>query len=227
MTRTLRIDPHVHTRFSYDSSAPVEAVLEHAAAAGLDGLVVTDHDAIEGSRLAVEQAGDFGLVALPGVEVSTAHGHLLALGVTERPDPHRPLGETIDAVRDAGGVAVVPHPFRRTSHGVRRSNLTDPDAVETFNACTLLSYRNRQAAAYADRNELPGIGSSDAHTPSAVGDGFTTVEVADSGHRTDVDPVAILDGIRAGRTTAHGNRASVRRYLNKYAVNAWLAAARR
>jgi predicted metal-dependent phosphoesterase TrpH len=42
--RTVRFDPHVHTAASYDSTAPVEAVLEHAREAGLDALAVTDHD---------------------------------------------------------------------------------------------------------------------------------------------------------------------------------------
>jgi predicted metal-dependent phosphoesterase TrpH len=114
----LRIDTHVHTGASYDAFPTVEAVLTRAAEIGLDGVVVTDHDTIHASLDAVERAPAYGLLALPGVEVSTADGHLLAIGVEERPRAGDPLRATVDAVHDAGGVAVVPHPFQRSRHGV-------------------------------------------------------------------------------------------------------------
>jgi predicted metal-dependent phosphoesterase TrpH len=216
---TVRFDPHVHSAASYDAAVPVDRLLERAASVGLDAVAVTDHDAIESSLRAVERAPDYGLVAVPGVEVSTADGHLLALGVETRPDPGRSLPVTVDAVRSLGGVAVVPHPFQRSRHGASASAIedADPDAVEVHNAHTLLGVRNEQARAFARRHEFPGVGASDAHSASLVGRGYTEVRVAGS---LTVD--ALLDGIRAGRTTPGGRRTSAGQLLRKYLVNASL-----
>jgi predicted metal-dependent phosphoesterase TrpH len=220
--RTFRVDPHVHTEGSWDSREAVEDVLFAAADSSLDGLAVTDHDVIEHSLYAVERAPDFGLFAIPGVEVSTVDGHLLALGVEETPPEGRSFGWTVDWVHERDGVAVVPHPFRLSSHGVGRDTLRahpEVDAIETFNACTVFGYRNRQARAFASRHDCPRVGSSDAHRADRVGDGFTRVHV-----EPGTDPVSdyapVLAAIRDGRTSAHGRRSSVRSYVAKYAVNA-------
>jgi hypothetical protein len=77
---TVTIDPHVHSEGSYDAHEPVELLLEQASDIGLDGIVVTDHDTIAESLRAAELAPEYGLIGIPGVEVSTAAGHLLAIG---------------------------------------------------------------------------------------------------------------------------------------------------
>jgi predicted metal-dependent phosphoesterase TrpH len=215
---TLRFDPHVHSAASYDADTSVEELLERAASVGLDAVAVTDHDAIEASLRTVERAPDYGLLAVPGVEVSTADGHLLALGVETRPDPGRSLPVTVDAVRSLGGVSVVPHPFQRSRHGASASAIedADPDAVEVHNAHTLLGVRNGQARAFARRHGFPGVGASDAHTASLVGRGYTTVRV--DARTTD----ALLHGLRAGWTTPGGRRTTAGQLLRKYLVNAAL-----
>src|SRR6056297_2876248 len=117
---TITIDPHVHSEGSYDGHEPVEFLLEQASDIGLDGIVVTDHDTIAESLRAAELAPQYGLVGIPGVEVSTAAGHLLAIGVEERPEPHQPLDETVEWIRDAGGTAVVPTRFSGLATGFGR-----------------------------------------------------------------------------------------------------------
>lgn len=84
-TRTVRFDSHVHTAASYDSTAPIGVVLERASEAGLNAVAVTDHDTMAGAREAVDRNAD-GVTVVPGVEVSAADGHLLALGVSSCPD---------------------------------------------------------------------------------------------------------------------------------------------
>jgi predicted metal-dependent phosphoesterase TrpH len=214
--RPLRIDCHVHTAASFDSTAPVGAVLDAAAASGLDGLVVTDHDRIDAALEARDRAAGDELVVLPGVEVSTADGHLLAVGVAERPRAGRSLAATVDAVRERGGVAVVPHPFQRSRHGAAAAAIDDCDGVETFNAHTVTGVRNWQADRFAARHGYPRFGGSDAHEPGFVGAGYTAVDA------TARTAEAVLAAMRDGRTRAAGSRASVRRYVGKLAANAYL-----
>ncbi|RDI72187.1 CehA/McbA family metallohydrolase [Halopelagius longus] len=217
--RTLRFDPHVHSEGSYDCETPVEAILERAAAAGLDAVAVTDHDEIDESLRAAELAPVYGLVGIPGVEVSTAEGHLLALGVESVPETGRSLAETARRVADAGGVSVVPHPFQRSRHGARRRAIDGAavDAVEVYNAHTLTGLRNGQARSYADARSIPGVGGSDAHGPALVGRAYTVVGVP---RGKEADPEAVLDAVAAGRTAVRGERTTARQYLEKYATNA-------
>ena len=132
---TLSVDLHTHSEGSYDARAPVESVLGQARSVGLDAVIVTDHDRINQSLKAAALAPAYGLVGIPGVEVSTAHGYLRAIGVEECPPIRRPLAETIEAVRELGGAAVVPHPFQSSRHGVRRRRLKRCvcDAIEVYN----------------------------------------------------------------------------------------------
>jgi predicted metal-dependent phosphoesterase TrpH len=219
--RRVAIDPHVHSVGSYDCSTPVEQVLEAAAVAGLDAVAVTDHDTVEASLRASELAPDHGLLAVPGVEVSTGDGHLLALGVNEALEPGRPLAETAAEVRDRGGVAIVPHPFQRSRHGAAAGAIANVDAVETYNAHTLVGLRNRQAARFADRRGYPVTGGSDAHNPTLVGRAYTELVVeADAD-----DPLAasdVIEAIQAGRTAPRGRRTPVGHLVRKYARNAAL-----
>jgi predicted metal-dependent phosphoesterase TrpH len=105
-----RVDPHVHSAASYDGRNPPELLLEQAAAVGLDAVVITDHDRIGASVRAAELAPEYGLVGIPGAEISTAHGHLLGIGIEALPGPGRPMEETVEAVRDLGGPRSSPTP---------------------------------------------------------------------------------------------------------------------
>lgn len=216
---TLRIDPHVHSIDSFDARAPAELLLAQARAVGLDGVVVTDHDAIEESLRAAALAPEFGLVGIPGVELSTADGHLLAIGVEERPDAGRPLSESVAQVREMGGVAVVPHPFQRSRHGVRRRDLLDCDAVEAFNAWSVTGYRNWRARAFAERRGYPTLGASDAHSVAMVGRAYTEITIDDATTtRADVDGDRLLAAIRDGATALEGRRTPLARCLATYAA---------
>lgn len=217
MSRTaLRIDPHVHSDASYDGHDPVELLLEQAAEIGLDGIVVTDHDVIHASLRAAELAPEYGLLGIPGVEVSTAVGHLLAIGVVEMPPRRAPLEETVDWVRDHGGVAVVPHPFQRSRHGIPRRHLVDCDAVEVFNSWLFTGFRNRRARRFAAEHDYPALAASDAHSVPHVGRAYTELVLPDT-ERSDLDGEAVLDAVRSGTMRMRGRRqpipASARHYV--------------
>ncbi|QLD85924.1 PHP domain-containing protein [Natronomonas halophila] len=214
---TLEVDLHVHSEASYDGHEPVELILEHAADIDLDAVVITDHDTIGASIEAAEMAADYGLVGVPGVEVSTADGHLLAIGIEEMPAPGRPMVETVEEVQAAGGVAVVPHPFQRTRHGVRKRRLkhVDPDAIETFNAWLFTGYRNRRARRYATKYGYPAVGGSDAHSLLTVGRAYTEITIDKP--VPDIDSDDIVAAIREGDTGVRGHRASIKRATGHYA----------
>ncbi len=219
----LSIDPHVHSEGSYDGSEPVELILEHASDIGLDGVVVTDHDEIEESLYAAELAPEYGLVGIPGVEVSTAAGHLLAIGVEERPERGRSFEATVTGIREQGGVAVVPHPFQRSRHGVRRKNVGDCDGIEVYNSMVFTGYRNRRARTFAEEHDYPRFGASDAHSIRNVGRAYTDVALPDVDAGTPPGEIAtedVLSALRAGETDIRGKRTPVHRSTRQYTKGA-------
>ena len=49
LAAVLSVELHTHSALSHDGRDPVDALLARAEDVGLDGLAVTDHDAIEAS----------------------------------------------------------------------------------------------------------------------------------------------------------------------------------
>jgi predicted metal-dependent phosphoesterase TrpH len=200
----LSVELHTHSSLSYDGRDPVDLLLEQAAAVGLDAIAITDHDELDASLDAVEKAPEYGLVGIAGMEVTSAAGHVLAFGIDELIPAGLSFDETLDRIRDQGGVAVVPHPFQKSRHGVAphitRDQLASADAIEVYNSRLLTGLANRRAEKFAAKRGLPMTAGSDAHISEMVGQAITEVatEERDSG--------AILDAIAEGRTSYIGSR---------------------
>jgi hypothetical protein len=166
----LEVDLHIHSMHSPDSMSRPERIVARARDIGLAAIAVTDHDTWEGWRAARDAAGGSPII-VPGAELKTSKGDLLALFV-EEPILTRDWAEAIDAVRAGGGVAVVPHPAE--SRALTPADIAIADALEAFNArCGRRS--NERAGRMAGDLGLPGIASSDAHTVAAIGNGRTSV----------------------------------------------------
>jgi hypothetical protein len=200
----LSAELHCHSELSYDGRDPVEDILERAAAVDLDAIAVTDHDEIAASLEAVDAAPDYGLTGIPGMEVTSAAGHVLALGVERLVPPRRSFGETLDRIHALGGIAVVPHPFHKSRSGVMAKitadELASADAIEVYNSRLLTGRGNRKAERFARRRGLPMTAGSDAHIADMVGRAVTAIDAGSD----DVD--AILRAIREGRTSVEGRR---------------------
>ena len=102
-------------------------------------MALTDHNTIEGALEAVKIAPKNFLV-IPGVEISTKDGHILALNVTQNYPRDQPVEDTINAILDTGGIPIVPHLFRNMS-GIKKEKLKQISkkipAIEVFNGCSL------------------------------------------------------------------------------------------
>jgi len=195
----IRLDLHVHSHHSPDSSLSVETIVTALAARGLNGFALTDHNLTAGHvELAEWRAKAPNFILVPGVEVSTLEGHLLLYGVRESPPTGRPVAETIDWARDHGSVPVLAHPFR-FSHGVGRTIAEGAavPAIETVNGHNS-PRANRRAAVVATARNLATTGGSDVHQLSDLGRAYTEFPEGTS----SVD--GVLEALRSGRTLAGG-----------------------
>ncbi|QIB73629.1 PHP domain-containing protein [Halogeometricum borinquense] len=200
----LSVELHAHSSLSYDARDPIELLLEQAEAVGLDALAVTDHDEIDASLQAADIAEDYGLVGIPGMEVTSAAGHILALGINELIPAGLSYDETLDRIREQGGIAVIPHPFQSSRHGVAphitRTQLAAADAIEVYNSRLFTGRSNRKADRFATARELPKTAGSDAHISEMVGQAVTEVATDDRSE------TGILDAITDGQTSVVGSK---------------------
>jgi predicted metal-dependent phosphoesterase TrpH len=200
----LRAELHTHSELSYDGRDPIDLLLGQAAAVGLDALAVTDHDAIDAGLDMVEKAAAYDLIGIPGIEVSSAAGHVLGLGVSDRIEKGLPFMETVERIRAQGGIAVVPHPFQKSRSGVgayvSRAELAGVDAIEVYNSRLLTGRGNRRAREFAVEHGVPMTAGSDAHISEMVGQAVTRIGAEE--HSVE----GVVEAIGAGRTEVEGKR---------------------
>ncbi len=183
---------HCHTRLSRakwvhrELPTPFE-LIDHALAAGLDFIAITDHDSQEAYPMVAAYAKEKGIVLIPSVEVTTRSNrlsrrrtHILAYGVEKKIPSRRSVKETIAAIHAQGGIAAVAHPFCSRygkvlyiGHQVGDYSF---DAVEVFNSDEL-PLDNMRAQALALVLDLPGIGGSDAHCLENIGNTCVSVDI--------------------------------------------------
>jgi predicted metal-dependent phosphoesterase TrpH len=199
----MKLDLHVHSKYSRDGAATVEDILERCRALDLDGCAITDHNSVEGSSRAVELADSFGLLVVRGTEISTAEGHVLAYGVSETVPRGLSIVETISRIRAAGGIAVAAHPRRFPSGmGIRRASRNAFDAIETLNGGSSEG-SNRAASRLAKRESLPSVGGSDAHRVEEIGRAFTELPDVSSEE-------GVVKAIAENRSTVGGRSRNVK-----------------
>jgi len=201
----------VHTYYSNDGVITPKQLIAYSKEQGLDGVAITDHDTIQGALKLVDNKE---LIIIPGTEITTLQGHVLALNVTELFPSKLNMSETIEKIHEQDGIAVAAHPSVILK-GLRMRMCRDLnfDAVEVINSAafpfSLATFLNRKMAVNLG---LPQTGGSDAHLAVEIGSAYTLI---------DADPEIdeIVEAIKNGATVPFGKATSWRVRLEKEALN--------
>ncbi len=107
---------HIHSTYS-DGTGTIPEIAEAAREAGLDFLVVTDHQDYRAFR---EEGNYRGVLVLAGIEWNYRANHYLALDLGQEPYGYREdyascPQRAIDLVREQGGFGFLAHPFEKGS----------------------------------------------------------------------------------------------------------------
>ena len=220
-----RADLQLHSDLGDGLSSP-DAILHSAERAGLDVIALTDNDDIRGAFALRDLAArrSSAVQVIPGVEVTTRSGHLLALWIEDEIPMLCSLTEAVALVHRAGGVAIVPHPLSYLTFSIGERALRqlarsrDPeqmvDAIELRNPSYAGRVRARRAS-WLNANVLRAAetGSSDAHHAALVGTCWTRFE-----GRTAED---LRRAIAERTTSADGRGWSLREHLDGAARQQW------
>ncbi len=163
MASLLKVEFHCHTIVSKDSLNKIPTLLKTARQRGLDRLIITDHNSIQGALQAKEL--DPQLVII-GEEIRTDKGELLAAFVTQEIPRGLPALQVIQMLRQQGAFISVSHPFDR-HRGWQLADLMEilplVDAIEAFNSRCIHAVDNTLAMRFAAEHNLAVTVGSDSH----------------------------------------------------------------
>ena len=175
MYSVLKWETHCHTVYSnrrhrrFDALNTPREMIEAAIRKGLQGMIITDHDSVAGSlagRKVARGYEDFKVV--PGAEVTSSSGHILAIGIENNVPRGLIVEETVERIHDLGGIAIASHPFSSRVRPSLGEECLKTDGVEVFNA-TNRGDSNSRALFLAQTHGRRGTAGSDAHWERTVG----------------------------------------------------------
>ena len=193
----MKFDLHLHTsRHSPDSVTDPFDLLKSAIAAGLDGVVLTEHDHMwTEPDLEELRAAAPGLVILAGIEVTGRGGDVLVYGVSNPFALPRgiPWGELCREVHRQGGAAVAAHPYRwgQPFEKLQKDQKAELDGIEVMSNNMDGGLRERAAELLKQYPHFAQLGNSDSHDPDTVGCCYTEFDAV---IRTNADLVAAIRG---------------------------------
>ena len=191
----------MHTGFSPDSETELEDFVARCVKTGLDCIAVTDHNTIQGA-LKAQAMAPFQVII--GEEIKSAGGEIIGLFLEEGIPRDLPPLETVERIKEQGGLVSIPHPFDHFRRSVITKEalsevLPHVDIMEAFNARNTLQRDNRKAEELAREHGILTAAVSDSHT--LVEMGRTYVEMPD------------FDGTPEGFRQSLAQAAQVRRQI--------------
>lgn len=206
----MKFDLHMHTaRHSPDADSDPFELVRAAVAAGLNGIVITEHDYMwPDSELEELRAAAPELVILGGVEVTARGGDVLCYGITNPFALPRGIGwpELCREVHKQGGACVAAHPNRwgQPFEKLVREQNPELDGIEVMSNNMDPGLRARAAELLKKYPHFAQLGNSDSHQPNTVGCCCTVFEVP---VRTNAELVAAIRGNKGKAMVNDAHRA--------------------
>ena len=172
----LRVDLHLHSRYSHDCSTSLDALIARARECGLDRIALTDHNTVEGALKLAALAPELAIV---GEEAKTREGEVIGLFITHRVPPYLRPEDAMDLIHEMGGIVYVPHPLDRNRAHYSGDRLVELapriDVIEVHNPWADASANKAAAELAADLGKLTATGS-DSHGVMEMGRSWMEME---------------------------------------------------
>lgn len=166
----MKCDFHVHTFYSFDSDASPREIVEKAIEKGINCLAITDHGEIKGALEVIEYAKGKPILIIPGIEIKSKEGDIIGLNVKEKIPDKLSAKETIERIKKAGGLAIIPHPFGVFCNfkGNLQELVKEIDGMEILNG-SIFGNGNKKAEEFIKKYNLAFTVGSDSHSSDFLG----------------------------------------------------------
>jgi len=176
----IHCDFHCHSKYSKDSQASPERIIETCIKKGIQRIAITDHDTIQGA-LEAHQIDPQRVIV--GEEITTTEGEILAFFVKERVPSSLTPYQAIKQLQKQEAFISISHPFDTSRKHWDFQTLVDMksdiDAIEIFNARCMVRNANQLAFEFAKRFNLLGTVGSDAHMPLEIAKAYSIISQFD------------------------------------------------
>lgn len=200
----MRVDLHLHSRYSHDSSTTLEALIDRARECKLDRIALTDHNTAEGALKLATMAPELTIV---GEEAKTREGEIIGLFITRRIPPWLRPEEAMDLIHEMGGLTYVPHPLDRNRSHYRSERIVELadriDIIETYNPWCEAG-ANRAAADLASELGKVTATGSDSHGVLEMGRSWMEIDNYEG-------PADFLEKLRTARHVVTAESGTTRR----------------
>lgn len=218
--KRFKVNLHMHTSLSDGHASPAAAAQRYLSE-GYDAVAFTDHW-VYGKEQTLN-----GLTVLSGAEYNTYHGdsrkgvyHIVGIGMEYDPGLtpwETPAQDAIDAIHEAGGIAILAHPAWSLNTLEQIKGLRDIDATEIYNSVSATHKFNRPDSSLivdmlgAQGIYFPLVAADDTHEydyDTCIS--YIMVEAEDN------SAASIMKGIREGKYYAsQGPEVHIRREGNE------------
>ena len=207
----VRIDLHVHSKYSSDGVLDPKNIVKIAMKKGLRGIAITDHNTIRGGLEAKKyETEDFKIIV--GSEIMTERGEITGLFLSEE-IKSKDVQNVISDIKDQNGIIVIPHPFDELRHSAFHPTEEDAeftDCVEGFNSRCVFQKYNERAVEFGKKHNMTIVGGSDAHFLNEIGNGGIITETED-----------IRDAIKENKVKTFGKRSSLVNHVGTKVLKLW------
>ena len=163
------IDFHIHTYHSYDSLMCPKKIITIAKSRGLNGVVISDHDTINGGLECAKINSDKDFKIIVSSEIKTSVGDITGLNLKEE-ITDRNFSDVVQKIRNQGGLVLLVHPYH--GHKLSEINFSSIDLIEGYNS-RVSAMLNQKAVELANSHNIPVIAGSDAHLYGEIGNART------------------------------------------------------
>jgi predicted metal-dependent phosphoesterase TrpH len=202
----IKVDLHVHSSYSRDSLITPEELVFYAKKRGLDGVAITDHDRLDG---ALKMSKETEFFMIPGMEITSSDGHIVALRIKEPVPKGLSADETVERIHEADGLAVACHPVALFKGSLGGHVSSKFDAIEVINASAFpFAFSVKIARRLASGLGIPQVGGTDAHYGPEIGCAYTVID-------SELEVDRVIDAISNGKCEPFGKAIPWRLRLKK------------
>ncbi len=174
MDEFYKIDLHTHSIISHDGGIRKIQYRHLLEKKVLDCIAITDHNETSFAKTMHEELGERIIV---GEEIESSDGEIIGLFLSKTVPAGLSAEETVNQIKNDGGLVYIPHPFEKARHSLQedvlKTIIKDVDIIEAFNGRGVFRGKSRLARHIAISENIAMAASSDAHCKIGIGKTFS------------------------------------------------------